>query len=182
MTAASTPQIAAARAGVQLGDVVGELVEADGVGVDPRPVDEAVADQHVHHRQHQRDVGAGQRLDELVGGLGGERADRVDHDDLGAVGPGRLDRRPQVAVGEPGVRAPQDDQLAVAQLERVEARGRCRSSSRTPAPTVGPQIGPDEPAGAEVVEEALVEAHHRQQALVAGVAERQDRLGAVLVR
>ena len=48
-----------------------------------------------------------------------------------------------------------------------------------PAPTVGPHSAAHQPAGAHVVEEAAVETHHRQQALVAGVAERQHRLGAV---
>ena len=180
MTAASRPQIAAARSGVQSATWAASSSKPSVWAATHGSSIEPVADEHVHHRQHQGDVGAGQRLDELVGGLGGDRADRVDHDDLGAVGPGGLDRRPQVAVGEPGVRAPQEDQLAVAQLERVEAEaGAVRH----------PHAGADgraadrahEAAGAEVVEEAAVEAHHRQQALVAGVAERQDRLGAVRV-
>ena len=76
----------------------------------------------------------GQRLDELVGGVRGDRAQRVDDHDPGAVGPGRLDGRPQVAVGEPGVRAPQDDQAGVAQLERRRACARCRWSSDTRRP------------------------------------------------
>ena len=44
--------------GRPVGDVLGELVEAERVSGDPVLVDEAVADQHVHHRQHQGDVGA----------------------------------------------------------------------------------------------------------------------------
>ena len=111
-----------------VGDVLDELGEADGVVVDVGLVDEAVAHEHVDHRQHQRDVGAGQRLHELVGGLGGDRADRVDDDDLGAVGPGRLDGRPQVAVREPGVRAPDEDQLRRGAARADRDRGRCRSS------------------------------------------------------
>ena len=141
MTAASRPQIAPRPLRRPVGDVGGELVEAERVGGDPRRVSIRPSRiEHVHHRQHQGDVGARQRLDELVGGVGGDRADRVDHDELGAVGAGGLDRRPQVAVGEPGVGAPQQDQPAVAQLERVERRGRCRWSSARRAPTVGPQI------------------------------------------
>ena len=73
-----------------LGDMVGELGEPGRVGGDPRVVGEPVADEHVHHRQHQSDVGTRQRLDELVGGVGGDRAQGIDDDDLGAVGRGRL--------------------------------------------------------------------------------------------
>ena len=102
------------------GDVGGQFVEAEGVGGDPVGVDQAVADQYVHHRQHQGDVGARQRLDELVGGVGRGRADRVDHDQLGARGSRGLDGRPEVAVRQPGVGAPQQDQPAVTQLQRVE--------------------------------------------------------------
>ena len=132
------------------------------------------------HRQHQCDVGAGAWLDELVGRLGGGRPQRVDHDDLRPVGAGGLDGRPQVTVGQPGVAGPDDDQAAVAQLERVEPE----------AGAVGhPHAGADgraanrpiEQAGAEVVEEPAVHAGHGEQALVAGIAERKDRFGAVLV-
>ena len=49
-----------------------------------------------------------------------DRADRVDHDEPCTVGACLLDHRPQVTVGEAGVRAPEDDQLRVAQLLRSE--------------------------------------------------------------
>ena len=100
--------------GCALGDVSGEFVESEGVVGDPVGIDESVADDDVHHRQHQRDVGSGQWLQHgvvrAVGGLGGQRADRVDHDEAGSGGPGLLDRRPQMAVGDLGVGAPQDDE------------------------------------------------------------------------
>ncbi len=161
------------------GDVGGQLVEAERVGGDPVRVDQAVADEHVHHRQHQCDVGARQRLDELVGGVGRGRADRVDDDELGARGPGGLDGRPQVTVGQPGVGAPEQDQPAVAELHRVEAETAAVGHPHAVAHR-GAADRADQPARPEVVEEAAVEAHDRQQALVAGIAERQDRLGAVL--
>ena len=44
--------------GRPLGDVCGELGEPHRVGGDPDVVRQAVADQDVHHRQHQGDVGA----------------------------------------------------------------------------------------------------------------------------
>ena len=58
ISSASMPQIAAAR-GCPLRDVLGELVEAVRVRVEPLVVDEVVTDEDVDHRQQQRDVGAG---------------------------------------------------------------------------------------------------------------------------
>ena len=152
---------------------------------DPCVVGQPVADDDVHHRQHHGDVGAGQRLDELVAaggidGVGGERADRIDHDEACTACPGRLDGRPEVTVGELGVRAPQQDQLRVFEFERVHA---------PPGAVRHPHAGadgrtadrPNEVGRAHVSEESAAEPHHRQQALVAGVGERQHRLGTVLV-
>ena len=78
--------------GRPVGDRGGQLVEPERVLGDPRVVVQVVADDDVHHRQHHGDVGARQGLDELVAVVGGEGADRVDHDHLGAVGAGLLDR------------------------------------------------------------------------------------------
>ena len=50
----------------------------------------------------------------------------------------------------------------------------------TPAPTVGPQIARTHTRRAQPIPEPLGEAH-RQQALVAGIAVRHDRLGAVAI-
>ena len=104
-----------------LGDVRGELVEAERVRVDPLAIDEVLGDDDVHHREHHRDVGSGSRLDELVGGVGGDGSKRIDHDDSSSVLARCLDRRPEVPVGEAGVRAPQEDQSGVLEVERIEA-------------------------------------------------------------
>ena len=120
----------------------------------------------------------GPGLEEPVGGLGGGGADRVDHDDLGAVGAGLLDGRPQVTVGELGVRRPQDDQLGVADLERIHAERRAVGHRHAGADG-RPADRAHETARTEVVEEPAADALHGEEALVAGVAERQDRLGAV---
>ena len=53
---------------------------------------------------------------------------------------------------------------------------------RTPAPTVGPQIARASRLAPRRWKKRPSMPDHRQQALVAGVAERQDRLGAVLRR
>jgi hypothetical protein len=110
--------------GCPLVDVQRQFVEAQGVIGDPLLVGEPVTDQHMHDGEHQGDVGAGSGLDEPVGRIGGDGADRIEHHDPSAVGTGLLDRRPQMSVGELGVGAPQDDQLRVAQLRRVETLGR----------------------------------------------------------
>ena len=48
-----------------VGDAVDQTVESHRVPFDVVVVDQVVANQHVHHREHQRDVGPGQRLDAL---------------------------------------------------------------------------------------------------------------------
>ena len=161
-----------------VGHVFDEVVVAVRVRPHPLVVDQPVAHQHVDHRQHQGDVGAGQWLDEPVGGLGRDRADRVDDHDPRPVAPGRLDHRPQVTVGQPRVRAPQQDQLRVAQLGRVEALGGAVGRPRAGGGDVAADR-PQQPARAQPVPEPLGE-EHRQHALVAGVAVRQHRLGTVL--
>ena len=96
--------------GSPLGHVRGELVETHRVCLHPAVVDEVIADEDVHHRQHQRDVGTGQRLHEPVGAVGRDRADGIDHHHLGAVGTCRFDDRPEVPVRQAGVGAPQQDE------------------------------------------------------------------------
>ena len=107
-----------------------------------------------------------------------ERADRVDHDDPRPAGPGRLDGGPQMAVGEAGVGAPQQDELGVFEFERVHAAPR---SVRHPHPGADggtADVAIDE-RRSHVPEEAATEAHQRQETLVAGVGEREHRLGSV---
>ncbi len=183
MTVASTPVTAGGPLGSPVGDRIAQFVVAERVRFDPFVVRQTVTDDDVHHRQHHGDVGSREGLDELVAtfdvdGLGGERADRVDHHDARAVGASLLDRRPEMPVGELGVGAPQQEQLGVFEFERIHR----------PAAAVGhPQPGADrrpadvalDPRGAHVPEEPAAETHHRQQALVAGVGERQHRFGAM---
>ncbi len=87
-------------------DMGSQLFEAQGMLRDVLVIDQVVPDQDVHHAQHQGDVGAGERLDRPVCGLGGDGADRVDDHDPGPVRPGLLDERPKMAVGEASVGPP----------------------------------------------------------------------------
>ena len=98
-----------------------------------------------------------------------------------AVGAGRFDHRPEVAVGEPRVRAPQEDQLASARARAGRAPRPVPFVIVTPAPTVGPQMLRSSWVAPRWLKKRSRDAHRREQALVAGVAERQDRLAAVLV-
>ncbi len=82
-------------------------------------IDEVVADEHVHDRQHQRNVGSGERLEEPIGRASGHGPDRVDHHDLGTVLTRLFDERPEVSVGEAGVRRPQNDVTGMSNLGRV---------------------------------------------------------------
>ena len=133
----------------------------------------------MHDRQHQGDVGAGQRLDEPVGGLGRRGADGVEHHHLGPVGPRLFDGRPQVPVGQLGVGSPQDDQLRVADLQRVEALGRAERHLH-PSTDCWSADRSEHPGGTEAIPEPLGESH-RQQALVPSVAVGHERLGAVAI-
>ena len=102
-------------------DVLGELREAFGVGLDVLLVVELLGDDHVEHGVEHRHVGAVGEL-EHVGGMALERlAARVHHDELGAalrrlLEEGRRDRMVLRRVG-----ADHDDDVGVLAL--VEGRG-----------------------------------------------------------
>ena len=97
----------------------GQLVEPAGVAVDVLAIDQLVAHDDVHHGEGEGHVGSGSDLDEPVGFVGRDGTNRVDHDDLGAVGASFLDERPQVTIGQTSVRSPQDDVLRVLHVERI---------------------------------------------------------------
>ncbi len=111
---------------------------------------------------------------------GGRRADRVDADDLGAVGLGLLDEGPEVAVGEQRVVAPEDDHLGVADVFRIDAQVGALRGAETEAGDGAAQAA-DDGGGAEAVEEPLRHRRHLDHALRAGVAEGQDGVAPVAV-
>ena len=81
--------IAAARSGVHSATCGGEVVEAERVLGDPLRRRSARRGSRTCIIASIRATSVpGQRLDEPVGGVGGERADRVDHDDLWRRRPG----------------------------------------------------------------------------------------------
>ena len=106
-----------------------QLVPADAVAIEQRAVGQSVADDHVQHRERQRGIAAGERLQVQVGPLGGGRAHRVDHDHPA----GRL--RQPVVVGvrrrRRRVRAPHQDAGGVGARCAGQSRSpRCRTGSR----------------------------------------------------
>ncbi len=158
-------------------DVGRQLGEPVGVALDVVVVDQVVTHQHVQHGQDQRRVGTGPGLDEPVGGVGGDRADRVDDHDLRAVRPGRLDGGPEVAVGEAGVRCPQDHEPGVTQVARVGAPP--RAVGLREAGTCGePADRARRTRRTEAGEERSVEAGHLDQPLGSRVPPGQDGLTA----
>ena len=170
--------------GSPIGDALAQFVVARGVFGDPRVVREPVTDDHVHHRQHHGDVGSWERLDELVTSglvdrLGGHGADRIDDDEACASFASQLDGGPQVAVRQPGVRAPQQDQLRVFEFQRVHAAAGAVRHAQACADR-GSTDGPKELRGPHVREEPGVDPHHGEEPLVAGVGEGEHGLGAVL--
>jgi hypothetical protein len=66
-------------------DGLGELFEADGVGVDEPPVDPALVDDLAQQSVEQGQVGSGPDRQVQVGLLGDRRGAGVDHDQPGRV-------------------------------------------------------------------------------------------------
>lgn len=166
--------------GCPFGDSGGQLVVAGGMTVDVVVVDEVVADQYMHDGQHQGDIGAGERLDEPVGRIGGHRADGIDDHDLGTVGPGLLDEGPQMAVGKSGVGGPQDDELGETDIHGVGTPGGAIGRRQT-RPGGGPAQRPGLAGGTEAGEETAIERRHLDESLGAGVKPGNDGFASVLL-
>jgi len=106
-------------AGSPIGDVCRKRVKARRVRSDVLVVNESVANQHVHGRKHEGDVGTRTQLDELVGRLSRDGTHRVDDDHPCAVLTRRFDVWPEMSIGEPGVGGPQHYELRKADVERI---------------------------------------------------------------
>ena len=87
-------------------------------------IDQAVADDDVHHRQRQRRVTGRLDLNVPVGRLRGARPDRIDHHDLRAAALRFAHERPEMEVGDDRVRSPQHDVAAVDDLFGIDSRSR----------------------------------------------------------
>ena len=107
---------------------IDQRLVADGVARHVVVIDEAVADDDVHHGERERGVAGGFDLKVPVGRLRRARPDRIDDDDLRAAPLRLADKRPVVQVRDDRVRAPQHDEAAVDD-SRDRYRSRCRWST-----------------------------------------------------
>ncbi len=97
------------------GRVVGVSRHISAVGM-------ALLEQYVHDRAGERPVGAGQRRQVQIGGLGAGGAVGIDDDELGpALAPGDRDMGHHVDLGRHRVAAPDDDQVRFTHLAPVYA-------------------------------------------------------------
>ena len=89
-------------------------------------------DELARDRQREHDIGPGPRRDVQVGALRHRGAARVDDDELRARLLRAPDQRREVRVADGRVRAPDDDQLRVDDVERVGREHVRRTSRPTP--------------------------------------------------
>ena len=82
-------------------------------------VNQTFVDNDLDHRKNQRGVGSRARLDEPIGGVGRDGANRIDHHNARAIRAGTLDKRPQVTIRQLCVRSPQQNQLGVLHVKRI---------------------------------------------------------------
>ena len=102
---------------------------------------QALADDHVHHRQRQGGVTAGVNKEVLVGSRAHAVLAWVNRVKPGAIPPRFHDKRPQVNIGAEDVRAPGKDQLgmpelfglgAVSDAQRFDSTGHSRGGTDGP--------------------------------------------------
>ena len=129
--AASTPHTSAAASSVQRSAAAEQLLDAAGVLVEERVVEQPVGAEVAGDRQRQHDVGARQRRDVAIGARRHRRAPGIDHGEAGAGGAGLLHERREVGVRHGRVGAPHHH---VARRGRRRA-GRPTACDRRPRPT-----------------------------------------------
>jgi len=155
-----------------------QLVVAQGVARDVVRVHQLLGHQHVHHGERQRGVGAGANGEPLVALLGRARADGVDGDDAGAVGPRAQHERPQVRVAGERVGAPQQHQVALGQPLAVGAQVGAHGHAHAHRAGLGAD-GARQLRGPERVEEAPIHGAALHQPHRAGIGVGQDGLRPV---
>ena len=154
-----------------LRDAPVEVVEADGPVADEPLVVELLADDDVEPAEAHRGVGAGSQLEVEVGQLGLIRDARIEHDHLGAVRPGGVDRvvdrRPRMAAR---VVPEQHDALRVREVahrhpperEAVDRGGVARAHRDTADPVGRAEQVHEPPAHAVLDRGVPVRRRHRE--------------------
>ena len=152
-----------------------QLRKAEGMAPDVIVIVESLADDHVHHAQGQRGIGAGQRRQVPVAFRRRQAAVGVDRDHLGAAALRLLHARPEVQVGDDGVGAPDEDQLRFVEALRVHADTGTKGDFHAYLAGRRTQRAIEQ-RRAELVEEAPVHRSVLHQPHGAGVAAGQDGL------
>ncbi len=138
-----------------LAGACGQLIEAVCHFVNVGAVFKAFIENHVHHAESERRIGAGPDGDMPIGERGGAGAVWIDDDEASAVAVRLLDHGPQVDVVAVDVRGPGEDEFGEA-----EVFGRCAQFFpvyRIPCLAACFRADcPVEAAGAEAVKEAAV--------------------------
>ena len=159
---------------------LGQRVVADRVLRNVVGVDEAVADDDVHHRQRERRIAGRLDLNVPVGRFRRPRPDRIDDDDLRAAALRLAHERPEVEVRDDRVGSPQHDVAAVDDVFGIDSRAgpdrRGKAGVRDRAADVSIEI-----AAAHRPEQAPVDRRLLDQALHTRGAVRQDRFRAGLL-
>ena len=178
MVSTGMPVIALTRSGGYSRDARAELVEAERVRGDVVAILEPSLEQHVHHPERERGVGAGANRDPLVALRGGARSNRIDGDDRRALGPCLEHERPQVRIRRQRVRPPEQHEVALGNAFGVGAD--VRADRHAHADGAGHRADRAvEHRRADEVEESPVHRRALDHPHRAGVRIGQDRLRSV---
>ena len=152
-----------------------QLRKAERMAPDVIVIAEPLADDHVHHAQGQRRIGARQKCHVLIAFRRGQAAVGVDRDHPGAAALRLLHARPEMQVGDDGVGAPDEDQLRFVEALRVHADPGAERDFHAYLAGRRTQRALEQ-RRAELVEEAPVHRSVLHQPHGAGVAAGQDGL------
>ncbi len=159
-------------------DALAQLGGAEAVAREVIVILQAVAPEDVHDAEREGSVGAGADRQPPVALLGGLAAEGVDGHDAGAGLAGAMHQRPQVHVRDARVGAPVDDVARMDHRFGVDVRSRPERDIAAGRPRRGADR-PVEQRRPEPLEETPIEALALELAHRAGIAVRQNRLGAV---
>ena len=149
--------------------------ETKRVFLDVVVIEQVFLDQHVHHAQRQRRVGAWQQGDVLVALLGRQGTIGIDRDQGRTAALGLLRAHPEMQVGCDRIAAPDQDQFGVLELLEVGA-DRTADGIAITGGAGGGADGAIEQRGAQLVEKAQRHRFALHQAHGAAIAIRQDGL------
>ncbi len=154
-----------------------QLFKAQGMFGDIGVIEPIFGDQHVHHAEGKRTVGAGFEGNMLMAFFRRQRAVWVDRDQTRTVAFGLLRAGPKVQIRCDRIRSPDQNELALGEVFRQHAETRTVGVLQTGR--AGRRADRTVQLGcAQLVEESLGDAVALDEAHRSGVAIRNDRLGS----